>query len=293
MFTRQPIDIVFERKHGGLYAAATPENYEAINCFVLAVRADVARGRLVGFSAAIGPIGIIDAAATGPGTLAPIDLRLLPTIPLPLAPEPGSICFQIVEQGSRFRDCLSSGGLAMQVAGEWPGLTMKLESLPQADLLAAFPLQWPVQIPLVQRQYGIRIGFPPRTVTTDAASSFVLAVRAEMAPEVIRSTFPMTVRVGSIEEIVTIVNLDLAGIGLLALPAPPPPLPADGRAAYFSLDRSSDFFAALATAEGLAIRCAEEWPGLQLDLWAIKDLARNDAPRPAASVLRRISALWR
>jgi type VI secretion system protein ImpJ len=130
-----------------------------------------------------------------------------------------------------------------------------------------------MQIPLVQRQYGIRIGVPPRTVALDPASSFVLVVRAEMSPEVARSEFPTIVRVGAVEEIVQIVNFNLPGIGLLALPTPPSHLPADGRAACFRLDRASDFFAALARSEALAIRCAEEWPGLQLDLWATREVA--------------------
>jgi predicted component of type VI protein secretion system len=271
MFVKQPVRIAFERRPGGLYVAATPENCETSDCFVLTVHADVARERLAGFSAAIGPIGFADSAGAIPSTPAAVELLPLPTIPTPLAPEPGSICFQIVERDGDFRDWIRSGGLAVQVFADLPGLTMKLEALPQADLLAAFPLQWPMQIPLVLRQYGIRIGVPPRTVTTDATSSFVLVVRAEMSRQAIQSTFPGMARLGSIEEIVAIVNLNLAGIGLLALPAPPPQLPADGRAACFRLDRSSDFYAALAEADGMAIRCAEEWPGLQLELWAVKD----------------------
>jgi type VI secretion system protein ImpJ len=114
-----------------------------------------------------------------------------------------------------------------------------------------------------------------------------------MPPAVIRSTFPGNARVGSIEQIVSIVNLGLPGIGLLALPTPPAQLAADGGAACFALDRSSDFFGALATARGIAIRCTEEWPGLQLLLWALRDLAGKDAPRSVSSVLRRVSALWR
>ncbi len=99
---------------------------------------------------------------------------------------------------------------------------------------------------------------------------FILAVSAHVPPETVRSSFPATTKIGSVEKIRDLVNLQLPGIGLRALPVAPRQLPFHAGFTYFELDRNSEYWAQLATSAGFAMHVAGEFPGLQMEFWAIR-----------------------
>ena len=135
--------------------------------------------------------------------------------------------------------------------------------------LSAVLEQGAVQIPLQERRYGVHVGvIQDKTLLRNAP--FVLAVRSEVTPDALRRTFPASVKIGPVEQIVQLVNVALPGIKLSALPVAPPQLPFNASTVYFDLDRSSEFFRALANAGGIAIHVGGEWPKLQMELWAIR-----------------------
>lgn len=126
-----------------------------------------------------------------------------------------------------------------------------------------------VPIPLDERQFGIRVAVVPDRELL-RTSSFVLAVNAHLPPELLRTSFPAQVKIGSIEKIRDLVNLQLPGIGLRALPVAPRQLPFYAGYTYFELDSGSEYFQHLHQSAGFAMHVAGDFPGLQMQFWAIR-----------------------
>jgi type VI secretion system protein ImpJ len=126
-----------------------------------------------------------------------------------------------------------------------------------------------VPIPLEERQFGIRVAVM-RDPELVKSATFVLAVNAQLPAENIRSGFPRQVKIGSVEKIRDLVNLQLPGIGLRPLPVAPRQLPFHAGFTYFELDKGSEYWAQLATSAGFAMHVAGEFPGLQMEFWAIR-----------------------
>ncbi|MFJ4153306.1 type VI secretion system baseplate subunit TssK [Pseudomonas sp. NPDC089752] len=127
-----------------------------------------------------------------------------------------------------------------------------------------------VQVHLEERQFGIRVAvLSDRTLLHCA--TFVLAVRAQMPSEAVRSAFPRQAKLGSVEKIRDMVNLQLPGIGLSALPVAPRQVPFHAGFTYFELDRSSQQWQQMAQSAGFALHVAGSFPGLEMQFWAIRN----------------------
>lgn len=126
-----------------------------------------------------------------------------------------------------------------------------------------------VPIPLDERQFGIRVAVLPDKELLRSAT-FVLAVNAQMPPETLRASFPAQVKIGSVEKIRDLVNLQLPGIGLRPLPVAPRQLPFYAGFTYFELDSKSEYFQHLNNSAGFAMHVAGDFPGLQMQFWAIR-----------------------
>ena len=129
-----------------------------------------------------------------------------------------------------------------------------------------------VPIPLEERQFGIRVAVMRDTELLKSAT-FVLVVNAHMPAETVRSAFPRQVKIGSIEKIRDLVNLQLPGIALRPLPVAPRQLPFHAGHTYFELDKGSEYWQQLASSAGFALHVAGSFPGLQLRFWAIRKSA--------------------
>jgi type VI secretion system protein ImpJ len=126
-----------------------------------------------------------------------------------------------------------------------------------------------VSIPLEERQFGIRVAVLADKELLRSAT-FVLAVSAQMLPEMVRNGFPAQVKIGSIEQIRDLVNLQLPGIGLRPMAVAPRQLPFYAGFTYFELDRSSEYWQPLSNSAGFAMHVAGDFPGLQMQFWAIR-----------------------
>jgi type VI secretion system protein ImpJ len=126
-----------------------------------------------------------------------------------------------------------------------------------------------VSIPLEERKYGLRVALvADRSLFTNA--TFVLAVRAQVSTETLLSAFGSQVKIGAVEKIRDLVNLQLPGIGLRALPVAPRQLPFHAGFTYFELDDKNDGWQALNASAGMALHVAGEFPGLAMECWAIR-----------------------
>ena len=130
--------------------------------------------------------------------------------------------------------------------------------------------QTAIPIELQDRKYGIRVAIIPDPELQRTAS-FVLAVTAQMPGDALRARFPTQVKIGPVERIRDLVNLQLPGVTLRPLPVAPRQIPYHAGFNYFELDtRNNDLWKQLETSGGLAMHIAGEFPGLELEFWAIR-----------------------
>jgi type VI secretion system protein ImpJ len=126
-----------------------------------------------------------------------------------------------------------------------------------------------IPIELHDRKYGVRVAVIPDKGLLSSAS-FVLAVNAQVPSETLRQRFPGQLKVGPVEKIRDLVNLQLPGIGLRALPVAPRQIPYHAGFNYFELDTRHELWELLRNSGGLAMHLAGEFPGLELEFWAVR-----------------------
>lgn len=135
--------------------------------------------------------------------------------------------------------------------------------------LSAVLEQTAVLIELEARKYGISVGtITNRKLITEAG--FVLAVKADIPAENVRRHFAGQAKIGPVEEIRSLVNSALPGITLRPLPVAPRQIPYHAGVVYFELDRDSPYWRKMTTTGGVAVHVSGEFPGLVMELWAIR-----------------------
>ena len=127
-----------------------------------------------------------------------------------------------------------------------------------------------VAIPVMDRGRGVFAGTVP-DVELLRNAVFVLAVGANVAPESLRLHFPTQVKIGPPERIRDLVVSHLPGIQTTPLPVAPRQIPYHAGYSYFELDRKNDYWKALEASRVIAMHVAGDFPGLSLELWAIRD----------------------
>lgn len=135
--------------------------------------------------------------------------------------------------------------------------------------LSMMPEQAAIPIELKDRKFGVRVAIvPDRELLRSAV--FILAVNAQMPGETLRARFPTQVKIGPVERIRDLVNLQLPGIVLRTLPVAPRQIPYHAAFNYFELERGGEMWKELQQSGGLAMHIAGEFPGLELECWAIR-----------------------
>jgi type VI secretion system protein ImpJ len=135
--------------------------------------------------------------------------------------------------------------------------------------LSAVLEQRAIPIPIESKKYGISVAaVTDRSLYTTAV--FVLAARADVPAEELRRRFPAQLKVGPVEKIRELVNLQLKGVPVHAMPVAPRQIPFHAGFVYFELDQSNELWAQLQTSGGIALHLAGEFPGLALEFWAIR-----------------------
>jgi type VI secretion system protein ImpJ len=137
------------------------------------------------------------------------------------------------------------------------------------DLLSLVLEQSAVFIPLTPPKYGIRGAKIDAPLLKEAV--FVLAANAQVPIEKLRSGFPSQVKIGPVEQIQALVRSALPGITVQPLPVAPRQIPYHAGFAYFELNKQGELWKQMQQSGGLAIHVGGDFPGLELEFWAIKN----------------------
>ncbi len=127
-----------------------------------------------------------------------------------------------------------------------------------------------ISIELQNRNYGVRVAIIP-DVELQRTAQFVLAVSAQLPGDALRARFPTQVKIGTVEKLRDLVNLQLPGVPLRPLPVAPRQIPYHAGYNYFELEtRGNEMWKQLETSGGLAMHIAGDFPGLELEFWAVR-----------------------
>lgn len=126
-----------------------------------------------------------------------------------------------------------------------------------------------IQLTLVERSHGLNVA-----TVQDAKMmrdfGFVLAVRADVAAEVLLTHFPAQMKIAPVTRIRDLVQLQLPGIGLRTMPAAPRQIPYHAGYTYFELEKGGDLWKQMEKSSAFALHLAGEFPGLDMEFWAIR-----------------------
>lgn len=141
------------------------------------------------------------------------------------------------------------------------------QSLSMVRVRAAVPIE------LQERKHGVRVALIP-DVDLQRNAAFVLAANAQVSSEQLRSRLPGQVKIGPVERFRDLVSLALPGIGVHPLAVAPRQIPFHAGFSYFELDtKGNDLWRQLENSAGLALHLAGDFPGLEMELWAIRSPA--------------------
>jgi type VI secretion system protein ImpJ len=135
--------------------------------------------------------------------------------------------------------------------------------------LSAVLEQSAVPIPLQERKYGVWVGVVSDLTLLDTAT-FVLAAKADLKAEDMRRQLPTQSKIGPVEKIRDLVNLQLPGIGVSPMAVAPRQLPYTSGFLYFECDKNSPMWRMLKTSGGIAMHFGSGFTGLDLQLWAVR-----------------------
>lgn len=130
--------------------------------------------------------------------------------------------------------------------------------------------QTALPLELIERKYGIHVAaITDRSLLGSA--TFVLAAKADLPGDMLRSRFPSQVKVAPVEKIRELIGAQLPGIGLMPLPVAPRQIPYHAGFTYFELDRSGEMWRAMQNSGGFAVHLGADFPGIAMELWAIRN----------------------
>jgi type VI secretion system protein ImpJ len=106
--------------------------------------------------------------------------------------------------------------------------------------------------------------------TLFSSASFILAVTSDLSTEELRKYFQAQVKIGAIEQIKELVNVQLPGIQLNNLAVAPREIPYQRNYIYYELIQNGEYWTALSESGGIALHVGTKFPNLKIELWAIR-----------------------
>jgi len=122
---------------------------------------------------------------------------------------------------------------------------------------------------LIQRKkFGISlVGLPNQSMAED--SEFILAIKADISADQIHKLVSNKLKVGSVENIKDLVNLQLPGCTKVLLPVTPRQVPYHSGMHYFRLSPDADMGESIIRSNGIGLHISGDVPGIEMEVWAI------------------------
>lgn len=137
------------------------------------------------------------------------------------------------------------------------------------QLLASVTERKAIRIPLEQKNYGIWIGqIGDRSIFTGCR--LILVATASVQSENMSREFPVRTKVGPVEQIRDLVNLQLPGIPLRPVNVVPRELPVLRNGFYFELDQTAELWTRLKNSAAFAFHVSGDYPDLHMEFWAVR-----------------------
>ncbi len=138
------------------------------------------------------------------------------------------------------------------------------------SLLNAVLIRSAQSIRLQDASYGVRNAVV-EPAELRSFSALILAVRAQVPPDILLQQFSSQTKVGPSERLPELIRSHLPGMALQALPVPPRQIPFNAGYIYYELLCNGPMWEHVARYGGLAMHVAGEFPGLQIELWGVRD----------------------
>ncbi|MBS1205367.1 MAG: type secretion protein [Proteobacteria bacterium] len=126
-----------------------------------------------------------------------------------------------------------------------------------------------IQLPLTERTHGLNVATLPNT-SMAREFGFVLAVKASVPGEILQTHFPAQMKVAPVTKIRDLVQLQLPGMILRTMPVAPPQIPWHAGYNYFELEKGGELWNEMEKSGAFALHLAGEFPGLDMEFWAIR-----------------------
>ncbi|EOU9522318.1 type VI secretion system baseplate subunit TssK [Cronobacter turicensis] len=126
-----------------------------------------------------------------------------------------------------------------------------------------------IQLPLTERSHGLNVATVPESNMV-REFGFVLAVKANVPGEALQTHFPAQMKVAPVTKIRDLVQLQLPGMVLRAMPVAPPQIPWHAGYSYFELEKGGELWKEMEKSGAFALHLAGEFPGLDMEFWAIR-----------------------
>ena len=126
------------------------------------------------------------------------------------------------------------------------------------------------KIDIEKRQHGLHLAIlAPDEIANYA--TLVLGVNAEMPKELLQNQFVSQVKVASTDKLLELVRLHLPGLDLELLPSAPRQVAFSAGYIYFEVKQTGALWDSVVQSGSMAMHVAGNFPGLDLELWGIRN----------------------
>ncbi|MDC9613933.1 type VI secretion system baseplate subunit TssK [Xenorhabdus khoisanae] len=130
-----------------------------------------------------------------------------------------------------------------------------------------------ILLPLTEYSHGLNVATLP-DVNMLNTFSFVLAVYADVPKETLMNRFPTQMKIAPVGRIRELVQLQLPGISVCAMPSVPRQIPWHSGYLYFELEKEGELWNQMEKSGGFALHLSGEFPGLNMEFWAIRNQSK-------------------
>ena len=98
----------------------------------------------------------------------------------------------------------------------------------------------------------------------------IFVVTTQLPADAVRTRFPAQTKLGPVEKIVQLIDLQLPGARLLPMATPPRYLPYYPDSLYFEADSSDPLYSEMLAGSAMALSIVGDFPGLRFEAWGLR-----------------------